>query len=494
MNNELTDSMLVGSYKIKADSGDKKPDRKSLSLGKKGSGSLYIETNLSGVYFYYKYKKNGKVSLEPIGKHNLLNASSDGIGLNEAIKRATIFADHNLAGTLSEYLADVKAVKEQKKEREKVEKEEAKKLETYGSFEDLLIWYRDVFIGEERDSYSDIKSAFNKHIFKKRNKFKKLLLKKATDITSDDIKLIFLDCIEIEGEVRVYMNRLRSHLHAAFKAMIKQEGDYENQHEITFNIKFNPVGSIPRKGEVENRGKDQLTDKEIWIIWHHGIEAMNTHLGYLSRLLLSLGGVRQGQLMKAEWFDVDTDFKIPNIRVLNNKWKKGMSVEQKYYAVPLNKLALSDIKFLKEKFGEYKHLFPKKNGSSYKNEHMCKHLDKRTKALNRFIKDKINSDHFKNITIGMIRGSVTTRMKEAGCDEKTIMRLQAHTVDDDGKKIQNSMHHEVYSPDFQFLAEKLEVSNKWEKYLRNIIDKPFDQITDRLPEDMHEMKNIRKSK
>ncbi|GAA4650684.1 site-specific integrase [Kistimonas scapharcae] len=481
--NDLTDNKLFDLYKDFCQLGNNKI-RKSYSLGGKGAGSLSVEVNISGVYFYYKYKKLKQIFTSAIGQHNLLNQNENGISLRQALKRAKTYSDHKIAGTIDDYILGQKLAKKEKKDKFEKEKRIKKEEKTHMTFRQFLEWYLKFLLHNRTKSHwEDVTSAFNKYIFSKK-KFNSILKKKASDITSDDILAIINDAyIDHDKVAKPIINRLRSYLLSSFSKGLQADYDYENKPEKIIGLKYNPVSSVPRKKKIEGKGKEQLTDREIWLLWHYSINTMGEKLGRLVRLLLCLGGVRQEQLLRAEWIDLDIDFKIPNIMILNKKGQ-GKNDDDEWYAVPINGLAMNEIIALQDNFEDSDFLFPERKKTPEKP--MSNSFDKQVKRFNAFIKTNFDTSKEK-VLIGMIRGSVTTRMTEAKCDEKTIMRLQAHKTNDDDK---NSVHHTVYNKS-QYLEEKMTESKKWGNYLKNIINKKYEEITDRLPEDAHEMKNIK---
>ncbi len=226
---------------------------------------------------------------------------------------------------------------------------------------------------------------------------------------------------------------------------------------------------------MEKAGKGQLTDRQIWEVWHLAPTIMGKP-GLVAQLLLALGGVRQEQLITTPWEKIKLEGSYPHILLTNTKGRSNYTVGGRDYMVPLNQTAVALFTHLKRLYGHCVYPFP---GGTTGHESLDKYMSYAAfnRPLSRFQK------HLKNVigspsgwfTIGMIRGSISTRMNEAGVSKMIKEKIAGHN-----QKDVTTTHYDMW----EYKKEKREATEQWESYLKKIISLPYEEVTDRLPEEM----------
>ncbi len=218
-----------------------------------------------------------------------------------------------------------------------------------------------------------------------------------------------------------------------------------------------------------------MTDRQIWEVWHLAPTIMGKP-GLVAQLLLALGGVRQEQLITTPWEKIKLEGSYPHILLNNSKGRSNYTVGGRDYMVPLNETAVVLLSHLKRLYGHCSYPFP---GGTNGHESLTSHMSYAAfnRPLSRFHK------HLKNVmgsssgwfTIGMIRGSISTRMNEAGVSKMVKEKIAGHN-----QKDVTTTHYDMW----EYKKEKQEAARLWESYLKKIISLPYEEVTDRLPEDM----------
>ena len=442
----------------------------SEKLKNRGDGTLLVRIRKNKAEFFYRYKDSGSNNYKhhKLGNHHLNGAS--GITTQKARDDAQILANLRRDGMNIEahILATQKARDQSNKKTVQVEQEK-NQLALFGT---LLDDYIEIHL-KERSSYTSVKSAFNLHI-KKVDRFQHLLLKPAKDITPGDIVDIVARLIH-EVKLQQQCNRMRSYLSAAFAWAMKYDLNpalktLERQH-IKYGVIANPVTNIPLQEHFEKKRKAQLSDRQIWLLWRYGPPTMGK-AGIFAKLLLALGGVRQEQLLRVPWSKIQLSGSYPHLKIESRKGRGSKAYE---YVVPIGPLALDIFKYLKQAYGDCKYPFPGSRGSGILPDRPMGHdtFDKPLKRFHHFVKEELNTD-IPRITLGMIRGSVSTRMNEAKVEKAIKEKIQGHNQRD-----VTTEHYDIWD----FKQEKANAIKKWDGYLTQLIKKPFKSITDRMPEE-----------
>lgn len=436
----------------------------SHKLMNRGDGTLLARIRPNRAELFYRYKDPGESNYRyhKVGNHHL--NTPQGITVQKALSEAQRLADLRREGCeLDDYLSQTKVKKEVKKKKT-VKKKSA-------TFEQLLNDYTEIHL-KDRRSYYSVKVSLKKHILDE-PRFKHLIHSPANEVTPAHIVQIISRMIHELG-LKQQCNRVRSYLSSAFSWGIKH--DYNpalattEREGIKYNIQFNPVLNIPVQEDFETYGKPQLSDRQIWLLWNYCLPTMGK-AGHLAQLLLALGGIRQEHVLNTPWKKIVLSGKYPHMKLIS---RKGRGSKEYEYIVPLNKTALAIFKHLKIVYGHCEYPIPASRGSGDVIDRPLSKdtFDKPLKRFRAFIRDNIGAE-VPNFSLGMIRGTVSTRMHEAKVAKEIKEKLQGHNQKDVTTK-----HYDVW----QYKEEKLQASLKWEKYLLKLVNQPYDQVTDRLPE------------
>ncbi|WP_066017657.1 tyrosine-type recombinase/integrase [Endozoicomonas atrinae] len=439
----------------------------SQKLANRGDGTLLIRIKPNKVELFFRYKEPGAKTYKyhKIGNHHL--NSPVGLTFQKALSDAQRLADLRRDGhDISEILNKTK-----QELKPKPVASQPKTDTNIGTFQDLLNDYPEIHLAGRR-SHKDVKNAFKNHIINVK-RFGYLLEMPAAEIKPHHIVDIIARLIHEVG-VKQQCNRVRSYLSAAFAWAMKHDHNpalVTSDRPYKYKIEVNPVQNIPTQEDFESKGKEQLTDRQIWLIWHHGLSTMGKS-GHLAQLLLALGGVRQEHVLNTPWEKIKLKGKYPHLRMQS---RKGRGSKPYDYIIPINDTALEIFKYLQKAYGHCNYPLPSTKGSGDVLDTPLGHdtFDKPIKRFQAYVRDELELEALP-FTFGMIRGSISTRMHEAGVKKATKEKLQGHN-----QKDVTTEHYDVW----EYKEEKLEASQKWEKYLLNLINTPYEKITDRKPEE-----------
>jgi integrase len=91
--------------------------------------------------------------------------------------------------------------------------------------------------------------------------------------------------------------------------------------EIMFGIESNPVAAIPTDPDAKNKGKRFLSPEELRVFWNEPVKyGMNPRFHCALKLIISIGGVRVQEVVKAEKSEYDPEaslFLVPEERTKN---------------------------------------------------------------------------------------------------------------------------------------------------------------------------------
>ena len=272
----ITDNEVLNTFKEL----NGKATKKAYKLSGRGSGSLVIRYRDKLVEFYYKYSENRKRNYKKIGSFHM--NGSDGISVAKAFDIAkTLSTIRSDGGDMQSYLDAVGFSKNAT---------QLEDLDTIATFGQLLTDYPELKL-KGRSSYDNAKGMFKNHITELK-RFKRIINKPANEIEPKDLVPIIARMIHERG-LRQQCNRIRTYLVAAFNWAIAHDLNprlYNHDGKPRrYGIQYNPAHNIPVQEDFENSKKSQLTDRQIWLIWHHAPEIMGKG-GWLCRLALALGG------------------------------------------------------------------------------------------------------------------------------------------------------------------------------------------------------------
>lgn len=175
-----------------------------------------------------------------------------------------------------------------------------------------------------------------------------LALKKAKLIDSRDISEI-LTPLSKRGK-KVYRNRVRSYLHAAFKFGLDREYDETRSSEKSFGLDNNPVSAIPALSGVDSVGARSLDELELRQFYLHVADVVSVGpiMAALIQFLIATGGQRPSQVLRVPW--TDYDFVNNYFKIID---KKGRGSEPRVHVVPLSARAKAILLELKTTTGDH---------------------------------------------------------------------------------------------------------------------------------------------
>lgn len=272
--------------------------------------------------------------------------------------------------------------------------------------------------------------------------------KPANQITPTDIrKCVWL---KIEQGFPVQANRLRTYLHAMWKAGMLHDNDPKNMGAtFMFGLASNPVEFVPRDQSVESVGERALTFAEIERVWNATDKELPLLYRLLVRLILATGGQRPSETIQANKaeYDLDSEDALWTIPAARTKNKRE-------HVVPLTDMAKGIIAEIGSIFPDSPWLVPL-------------HLNAKHDApisrnmLSRNIRDFCATTKMPVWTPRDLRRTVKTRMGEIGIAKQVRDRLQNHALDDDV----SARHYDRWD----YLTEKWAAMEQWEAKLLEVV-------------------------
>ena len=224
----------------------------------------------------------------------------------------------------------------------------------------------------------------------------------------------------------------------------------------------------------QNTQKYQLTDKQLWLVWHESLRSMGLS-GRVARILIAIGGIRQEHLIKMSWDDFEEDAVYPNIESVTHKTGSGHKPIK--YACALNSLCLHEVMELRNMTGHRKFLFPV-NDRALAKDPTDRHMrhDAFDKPFIRLHKHVLKEYGYTlpHLSMGMLRGTISTFMADAGIEDGIKDKIQMYNI-----RNVKTEHYERY----QFMEAKLRELDKWDQYLRKLLNTPYSDLKDAHPEE-----------
>ncbi len=249
--------------------------QRSVQLSHRGDGSVYVEIYPTGLVRLSHRIREGKNFLQTkLGLHSSCYVdkykdfpNEKFIGMEEAMKAAEGLVSKVDSG---ESYQSVHRHHKKKKKRE---------MSGFASFEQMLQGYLEHMKG--RRDYTSIRSSFKCHILEEmsggRRRYEDLLRMDARDASPDDLKTIIDDVINVKGKGPT-ANRLIAHVSAATSWAKNYDEDVtiKNCDRIPeiFGIRTNSFLGMKKYSQFINKGKYQLTDKQLWLVWHESLRSM----------------------------------------------------------------------------------------------------------------------------------------------------------------------------------------------------------------------------
>jgi Arm DNA-binding domain len=228
------------------------------NIGRRGIGRLVLDVSVNGkkaFYFQYYRQRDGK-SIPALIRIGLYKESTKSAGykLNEARDKALEFSEllkRNI--DIKDFLSEQKRLEEQKQRQIELEKRQ-------GDFEQLIESYLSFMEVSGKRTHLNVRKSFNAYVLKP---FPEMIKRKANQIEADDIRIIIGRMLD--RGITTQCNRVRSHLHAAFQHGLKSDHDPRSYtpEKVRFNLKYNPVGFIPKQSDFERVGEHVISQEEI---------------------------------------------------------------------------------------------------------------------------------------------------------------------------------------------------------------------------------------
>ena len=308
-------------------------------VGGRGAGTLLLVGREHQVSAYYRYTS-------PDGKRPWIELGTLGSRYSLEIAREQCVEYWQMRKQfpyLKEHIAEKVDVDKERLEAEQRLRETELKSAT---FEELLHDYVTHLDEQGRVSAGSIGKALDTQVIESHPH---LASKKAKLIDSANISEI-LTPISKRG-AKVYRNRVRSYLHAAFKFGLDREYDETRSSEKSFGLDSNPVSAIPALSGVDNAGARSLDDSELRQLYLHVADVVSVGpiMAALIQFLIATGGQRPSQVLRVPW--TDYDFVNDYFKIID---KKGRGSEPRVHVVPLSARAKGILLELKTTTGGHK--------------------------------------------------------------------------------------------------------------------------------------------
>lgn len=418
--------------------------RRSENLNRRGIGRLVVEVQSDGVKtFFFQFFRNhdGKSQrvLIRIGRYKQAAKSLGGFTLSEARDRAIELSDLVKRGQ------DPKTHREEERRQAEARRRQLEAEKRQGTFAQLLDSYLASMVANGRRSHVSVATSLNTYV---RRPFPQLMNRKAVQIEADDIRIILSRMLDLK--VTTHTNRVRSYLHAAFQHGLEQDNNPRSYTPdgVRFNLKYNPVASIPKQADYERVGEHMISETDIPTIWCE-LPKIAPLAGAVFKLAFATGGQRVGELLRIPKTDIDLK---EELLVINRTISKN-SLD---HVVPLNSIALKIVAELLEFTNDCQFLFPAKRGRRYATD-----APTMSSSIDRMIRDFCEAQNdVQKFTPRDIRRTVKTEMGRAGIDKILRDRIQNHALQDVSTK-----HYDRYD----YLPEKRAALKVWNDCLELII-------------------------
>lgn len=404
--------------------------------------------------FFFRYRREADRTIS-IGRH--------GNGRNG--RTITLKQAREKAGELSRLLVENQDPQVQRViQREENRLIEQAKLEAIqleakkGTLSDLVASYLSYLEAAGKASANDTKKTLDLHVLKP---FPQLAVKKARDITSEDITDVLAKMIA-KG-IKRRTNIVRAMLRAAFANGVGLDNDPVRKAEALktgaeakrFGIIGNPVADIPREADFDNTGERTLDDKELKE-YITELDSLHVAVGGALKIALFLGGQRMTQLLRAKWDDYDAEdgvlaLKDPKGR--SGKRKKTSSVRP--HDLPVSERVASILAGLGAITKDGPYIFSTTKGKRPVD------LSTLSNAVSEIGVKLDKSDPPNPFTAADIRRTAETRLAAMGVSKDHRAQLLSHGLKRNVQDKHYDMHH--------YLPEKAAALAKWEQHLDTVL-------------------------
>lgn len=406
-------------------------------------GVLMTRISANKIVFYYKFRWEKKRQLLYLGIYSQ-RVKKDRITLPQAFDEATKHALIRKEGKNPKEVIQQKKDEQEAGLRRRIKQAE---IQGFGTFARLLSLYEDSLKGKTK---VHVVSAFKRV----KNTLPELLTMQARDIEWDHLKPVFDELLN-EGKGPMANNTL-AYLKAAFNKVMKitLDSGMTSTVENEFGVLGNPLQNVKKNPEFQNTGKTEWQKEEIAVIWHNAIKYKGPITGRLIRFIIATAGQRISQTLRVSWKEYLLDLDHPFFVISNMKKKRGG--KETPHIVPLNKLALAEIKAVQEITGHCDYPFAGRIGAGRKLDQPL--TEARMYAAMGELCSQIGLRH---LTLGATRTTIKTLLGPTGIDKHIKNMLHGHGLMDVADK-----NYDKYD----YFDEKIKAMDIWNDLLEKILE------------------------
>lgn len=410
--------------------------------GARGGGRLVARVTRDGVALLFQYfAPDGRKRFFPLGPYDANGAR--GLSLPKARDRAAELSALYRAGSM-----DIHAHFQREHEaadRARKSEEDAAKRAHEAAQRSTLRQLLEAYIGHlerhGKQSASDVRSIFDKHVFKAAPE---LGGRKAAEISIDEFVELIGKLTEA-GKGRTAA-KLRSYLRAAYSLAIKSKTDPDAPMSMrAFGVQVNPLASVSALSKYSRARNRVLSGPELGAFLKRldllQIRAQRDAL----ELCLALGGQRPTQLLRVTPADVDLD---ANTVTLYDP--KGARKQPRQHLVPLTKNAAAIFSRRLESLAEAEPLFSTDKTSRMRIETISVLVSEISTEM---VKEKEALVPFQ---LRDVRRTVETMMASLKVSSDVRAEVQSHGLG--GVQKRHYDHHE-------YTLEKRAALEKWARHL-----------------------------
>jgi integrase len=424
--------------------------------GPRGSGRLMLAirpaSDGGGRLWYFAYENAaGKRERLPIGPYDEAGDGASAFTLKQARDRAAEWSGLYRAGVrdLRQHFERERARAVERDAAEDAARRQAQAEAGSGTLRQLLDAYCDSLDARGASSARDTRNGFRLHILEP---FPDLAGRKAREIEPAAITPVLRRLLD-EGKGRSAM-KLRSHLHAAFKAAIAADTDATAPPTLKgFQISTNPISPIAALTEQSQARTRTLKQPELraYIEGVRAIKSETVRAALLTALLL--GGQRPEMLLRATASDVDFDARTLRLYDIKgrNGWKKPRA-----RVLPLTDAVIAILRPLAEKNREAPSLFSSDGRRAPVSSTMSHAVNEIAKSM---LAKKVSTEHFEQRDV---RRTAETMLAALGVPSDVRARLLSHGV--------TGIQATTYDK-YSYHDEMFDALNRWQSKLAEI-EKP----------------------
>jgi len=314
--------------------------------GSRGAGRLVAKLAESGVSFYFQYYQDGRRRFMPIGAFDA--KGTRGVTLLQARDQAYAWSVLLRKGIsdLHGFQEDLDKERQQQRAAQAADEKAKAEAVSRGSLKNLL----DAYLGHlerlGKQSATDVRLLFDKHIYRARPDLASRL---AAEVSVED----FVDVLGhvIQATKGRTAAKLRSYLRAAYALSMRAKTDPDVPEVMrTFGILSNPLASVSALSKYNKARNRVLSADEL----AHFMQRLNELPEGVKRdvllLAIHLGGQRPSQLLRARLVDLDLE-----ARTLTLSDPKGAREQARVHILPLTDTCLEALRRLAERSKAFSH-------------------------------------------------------------------------------------------------------------------------------------------